>query len=91
MVQKDLMAIDTYVGPEFHQHDPSFADGVAELKAGLAAYLEQFPEATVTPRRVVAGGDLVAVHSHLVPAAGERGHATIDLFRVRDSKMVEHW
>jgi predicted SnoaL-like aldol condensation-catalyzing enzyme len=40
---------------------------------------------------VIAEGDLVAVHSHLVPAPGERGHATIGLFRVRDGKIVEHW
>jgi len=91
MVLKDLTAIDTYVGPEFHQHDPNFADGVAGLKAGLSAYVEQFPQATITPKLVIAEGDLVAVHSHLVPAPGERGHATISLFRVRETKIVEHW
>ena len=33
----------------------------------------------------------MAVHSHIVQTPGERGHATIGLFRVRDGKIVEHW
>jgi predicted SnoaL-like aldol condensation-catalyzing enzyme len=45
----------------------------------------------VEPKRVIAEGDLVAVHSHYVDAPGERGRAVLDLFRVRDGKIVEHW
>ena len=46
---------------------------------------------TVGTFRVVAEGDLVAVHSHYVNAPGERGQAVVDLFRVRNGKIVEHW
>jgi predicted SnoaL-like aldol condensation-catalyzing enzyme len=45
----------------------------------------------VEPKRVIAEGDLVAVHSHHVDTPGERGRAVLDLFRVRDGKIVEHW
>jgi Uncharacterized protein conserved in bacteria len=44
-----------------------------------------------TPKRVIAEGDLVAVHSHTVNAPGERGQAVVDLFRVRNARIVEHW
>lgn len=91
MVRKDLAAIDTYVGPEYHQHNPSFPDGVAGMKAGLGAYFEQFPQLSAAPKRIIAEGDLVAVHSHCVDTPGERGRAVIDLFRVRGGKIVEHW
>jgi predicted SnoaL-like aldol condensation-catalyzing enzyme len=33
----------------------------------------------------------VAVHSHYVNAPGERGQAVLELFRVREAKIVEHW
>ncbi|WP_420711947.1 nuclear transport factor 2 family protein [Streptomyces sp. MMG1533] len=46
---------------------------------------------SVTPKRVIAEGDLVAVQSHCVNTPGERGRAVIDRFRVRDGKIVEHW
>ncbi|MGC9537796.1 nuclear transport factor 2 family protein [Streptomyces sp. UG1] len=65
MVKKDLAAVDKYVGPEYHQHNPNTADGVEGLKAGLGAYFGAFPKLTVTPKRITAEGDLVAVHSHV--------------------------
>lgn len=91
LVQKDLSAIDKYWGPEYHQHNPNIPDGVEGVKAGLGAYFQQFPQLSVSPKRVIAEGDLVAVHSHYVNAPGERGQAIIDLFRVRNGKIVEHW
>ncbi|WP_349308091.1 nuclear transport factor 2 family protein [Pseudofrankia sp. BMG5.36] len=91
LVRKDLAAIDTYVGAEYHEHSPTIPDGVAGLKAGLGAYFEQFPQLSVVPKRVIAEGDLVAVHSHYIDTPGERGRAALDLFRVRDGKIVEHW
>lgn len=91
LVRKDLAAIDTYVDTEYHEHNPNIPDGAAGLKAGLGFYFEQFPQLSVTPKRVIAQGDLVAVHSHYIDAPGDRGRAVIDLFRVRDGKIVEHW
>ncbi|MGW0711331.1 nuclear transport factor 2 family protein [Streptomyces sp. NPDC002643] len=91
LVRKDLSAIDTYWGPEYQQHNPNIPNGVEGVKAGLGAYFEQFPQLSVERKRVIAEGDLVAVHSHYVNAPGERGQAILDLFRVRDGRIVEHW
>lgn len=91
LVRKDLSALDTYWGPEYHQHNPNIPDGVAGARAGLGAYFQQFPDLAVSRKRVIAEGDLVAVHSHYVNAPGERGQAVLDLFRVRNGKIVEHW
>ncbi|MGY1498816.1 nuclear transport factor 2 family protein [Streptomyces sp. QTS52] len=91
IVAKDLSALDTYWGTEYHQHNPSIADGVAGAREGLGGYFRAFPELAVSRKRVVAEGDLVAVHSHYVNAPGERGQAVVDLFRVRGGKIVEHW
>ncbi|WP_367666980.1 hypothetical protein [Streptomyces sp. DG2A-72] len=40
---------------------------------------------------MIAQGDLVAIHQHFVEAPGARGQAIVDLFRVRNGKIVEHW
>jgi predicted SnoaL-like aldol condensation-catalyzing enzyme len=40
---------------------------------------------------VIAEGDLVAIHSHYVNAPGDLGQAIVDLFRVRNGRIVEHW
>lgn len=91
LVRKDLTAIDTYLGAEYHQHNPLLSDGADGAKAGLGGYFERSPQLSVTRKRVIAEGDLVAVHSHQVDAPGERGRSVLDLFRVRDGKIVEHW
>ncbi|WTZ46698.1 ester cyclase [Streptomyces sp. NBC_01390] len=91
IVDKDLSALDKYWGTEYHQHNPNIADGVAGAREGLGGYFRAFPELAVSRKRVVAEGDLVAVHSHYVNAPGERGQAVVDLFRVRNGKIVEHW
>jgi predicted SnoaL-like aldol condensation-catalyzing enzyme len=54
LVDKDLSAIDAYWGLEYHQHNPNIPDGVAGVKAGLAAYFEQFLQLKVDPKRVIA-------------------------------------
>ncbi|MDO0934055.1 ester cyclase [Streptomyces sp. DG2A-72] len=91
LVQKDVSALDRYWGSEYHQHNPNIADGVEGAKTGLGGFFQAFPQLKVTPKRVIAEGDLVAVHSHYVNAPGERGQAIVDLFRVRNGKIVEHW
>ncbi|HEY8979101.1 MAG TPA: nuclear transport factor 2 family protein [Streptomyces sp.] len=91
LVRKDLGAIDRYWGAGYQQHNPTIANGISGVKDGLGGYFALFPELKVEPKRVVAEGDLVAVHSHYIPAPGQRGQAVTDLFRVRGGKIVEHW
>jgi predicted SnoaL-like aldol condensation-catalyzing enzyme len=41
---------------------------------------------------MIGEGDLVAVHSHMIPAPGARGTAVMDIFRLDEGgKIVEHW
>ncbi|NEM91113.1 zinc-binding dehydrogenase [Galbitalea soli] len=91
MVNKDLSAIDQYVDPDYRQHNPRIADGAVGVRAGLREYFERFPQLSIVPKRTIAQGDLVAVHSHYIPEPGDRGKAVVDLFRVRNGKLVEHW
>ncbi|MEU2776707.1 nuclear transport factor 2 family protein [Streptomyces sp. NPDC007162] len=91
MVHKDLSALDRYWDPGYLQHNTQMLNGVPAAKTGLGGYFASAPQLTVTPKRIVAEGDLVAVHSHYVNYPGDRGAAILDLFRVRNGKIVEHW
>ena len=42
-------------------------------------------------KRVMADGDLVAVHSHCRDTPRARGSAVVDIFRVDGGSIVEHW
>ncbi|WP_253759231.1 nuclear transport factor 2 family protein [Nonomuraea thailandensis] len=40
---------------------------------------------------VIAEGDLVMLHHHLTPAGEERGVAVVDIWRLVDGQIAEHW
>lgn len=42
-------------------------------------------------KRQIAEDDLVALHSHIVRQPGDRGLAVVDIFRLENAKVVEHW
>lgn len=81
-----------YLGASYIQHNPGAADGAAAFTALVRELNGQFPELLLDVKRVIAEGDLVAVHSHLTLTPGDRGDAVVDLFRLdRDGRIVEHW
>jgi predicted SnoaL-like aldol condensation-catalyzing enzyme len=80
-------AVEKYVGSEYIQHNPQAPDG-AEAFIG---FVKAFPEANVDIRRVVAEGDIVVTHSLLKFTPDDRGTVAVDLFRLQDGKVVEHW
>ena len=40
---------------------------------------------------MIAEGDIVVLHVHSVREPGQRGRAIVDMFRLENGKIVEHW
>ena len=53
--------------------------------------LKAKPNFKMQIKRVLADGDFVVLHVHMVHDAGERGQAVVEIFRLENSKIVEHW
>lgn len=86
---RDVTAFDRFVADSYYQHNPLAPNGAAAARQLFAGVVTN-PNFAVSVKRVVADGDLVAVHSHY-RFADDRGLAVVDLFRVRGGKVVEHW
>ncbi len=80
-----------YVSPAGKHHNAFYPAGFAALQKGMQASHEQFPEMRLTVKNVIAAGDLVAVHSHVILKPGEAGYGTLHLFRIREGRIVEMW
>lgn len=88
---KPAEAIQEYVGTEYIQHNPDVEDG----KDGLIDYFNrmarEYPEKEIEFVRIVAEGDLVALHTHQTWPGNEE-YVTMDFFRFDENgKIVEHW
>lgn len=89
--QKDFDAAAKYFGPKYIQHNPGAPDGIEGFKAFIAMRKEKFPNAKSEIKRAFAEGDFVILHVHAVREPGERGSAIVDIFRLENGKIVEHW
>jgi predicted SnoaL-like aldol condensation-catalyzing enzyme len=89
--QKDFDAASKYFGPKYIQHNPGAPDGIEGFKAFITLRKEKFPNAKSEIKRAFAEGDFVILHVHGVREPGERGVAIVDIFRLENSKIVEHW
>jgi predicted SnoaL-like aldol condensation-catalyzing enzyme len=84
-------AVANHLGDRYIQHNPLAADG-ADAFTGFFTWLRgEHPNLKVEIKRVVAEGDTVVTHTHLVLEPGTPGRALADFFRVEDGKIVEHW
>ncbi|HEY3609278.1 MAG TPA: nuclear transport factor 2 family protein [Pseudonocardiaceae bacterium] len=87
--QHNLAVIDACIGPVYIQHNARFADGAEALRQFIESQPPGASHNTIV--RVIGQGDLVLIHHHAVPTAGGPGTAFMDVFRVSEGKIVEHW
>ena len=88
---KDFEAASAYLGDKYIQHNPLAADGPEGLRAFLEFAKENMSTFKVEFKRVLADGDFVMVHAHAKANPDDRGSAVMDIFRLEDGKVVEHW
>jgi predicted SnoaL-like aldol condensation-catalyzing enzyme len=86
-------AVERYFADAFVQHSPDITAG----KAALIAYERDHAASRaaegrkVEIARVIADGDFVLTHSRVTTNADPRGVARVDLYRVANGSIVEHW
>jgi len=80
-----------FLGPWYTQHNPTAADGAEGLKEYIQWLRDKFPAAHSEIKRIIAEGDYVILHVHSVLEPDTRGLAIVDIFRLNDGKIVEHW
>jgi predicted SnoaL-like aldol condensation-catalyzing enzyme len=84
---KDPSAVDRWLAPDYRQHSALIGDGPEALRGLVANLPESF---YYEPARVIADGDLVALHG-IYHGFGPEPLVAFDLFRVKDGKLAEHW
>lgn len=95
-VKRDLSAYAQFAKPDFIQHNPGMADGVAAHRAYMdRLFAAPKPSPAPPPQAhvidmVLVDGDLFSAMHHAVNADGT-GRLFVDLWRVEDGRIAEHW
>jgi predicted SnoaL-like aldol condensation-catalyzing enzyme len=85
-IERDAKVVDRYFASDYVQHNPVIPNGAAAI-AGLIPTLKNL---AYEIGMVVAEGDLVMVHGRYV-GWGPKPLVAVDIFKVKDGKVVEHW
>lgn len=80
-----------FLAADLAQHNPYVADGSASVMGFVQTLKALKPQAHFAIRRLAAEGDLVFVHSHLTTEPDDPGTVVVDVFRLADGLIVEHW
>ena len=87
-----LELVDNYVHDDYIQHSPMLKDGKGALLEALN-YLKAMQKAAEPGSspivRMIAEDELVVVHLDI--SFMRKRRAGVDNFRLKDSKVIEHW
>ena len=89
--QGDLDAARMHFGDTYTQHSPHIRDGAEGFRSYVEQLRRDFPHVRGEVKRIVAEGDYVFVHLHAKREPNETGLAIVDIFRLEDGKLAEHW
>ena len=86
-VERDPTVLDRLFSRDYRQHNPQIPDGTDAIKAVMSKLGKEFKYELGF---VAAEGDLVMVHGRYT-GWGPKPMVAVDIFRVADGKVAEHW
>ena len=89
--RRDFAAAAQFLAPVLVQHRNDAADGAEGLREFINRMRAAYPRGHYEIKRVFADGDYVILHVHVVREPGSRGSAHVDIFRLENGKVAEHW
>ena len=73
------------------QHNPTAADGPEGFRRFVDYLKEKSPESRGYIKQSFVDGDTVVLHVNAIREPGTRGAAIVDIFKLEQGKIVEHW
>jgi predicted SnoaL-like aldol condensation-catalyzing enzyme len=89
--EKDHDAASKLLRHSYIQHNPRIADGLEGFREFVETLKADFPHLRADVKRIFAEGDYVIAHVHGVRVPGGPETAIVDIFRLEDGRIAEHW
>jgi len=89
--EKNWEKAEAYLGDDYRQHSIYMEDGRAGFEGLIARLRRDFPQNLGEIKQSFADGDMVVLHLHVTRAADMPGWTVIEMLRLENEKVVEHW
>ena len=93
--EHDVEYADEIVAEDYRQHTEGVPGGRDGFKTTFRRYLEMSPDLRVEMKSIVEIDDLVVVRGNVFMSQPPPGYTSpievVDIFRVREGKLQEHW
>lgn len=89
--EKNVEAAAELITERYIQHNPNAPTGKAGFLQAIPGFYAMFPDLKWELKRMWAEDDFVIAHSHYQFTKEGNGSAIVDIFRIQDGKVDEHW
>jgi predicted SnoaL-like aldol condensation-catalyzing enzyme len=89
--EKNAQAAAELLTDDYIQHNPLVPTGKVGFLQAIPGFYAMFPEMSWEPKQMWADGDYVIVHSLYRYTKDGAGNAVVDIFRLKNGKLDEHW
>ena len=98
----DFSRLDEIMRDDYIQHNEDVPQGKAGFRQFHELFFEAMPDFTYTVKKIIAEGDTVMLYAAVTathqgeflgnpPTGNELNFDTVDIFRIEDGKIAEHW
>lgn len=89
--QRQVDKAPHYLKEDYIQHNPFAPSGRDAFMEFFRVLFAQYPQSEHRIVRTAADGDLVYLHVHAKNSPDDPGRAVMDILRVENGMIVEHW
>jgi predicted SnoaL-like aldol condensation-catalyzing enzyme len=87
----DASRIDAFIAEDYVQHSTAASGGREGLRAFFRDRGDRFPDVRMAIKASFADGNFTIFHIHTIRHAGDPGMNIVDIFRLEDGMVKEHW
>ncbi len=87
----NLEATKNFIKEDYIQHNPRVENGREGFVKFFKETFGRHPKFKIEIKHLIADGDYVAVHTHATGMNLQLGAAVVDIYRLEDGKVAEHW
>jgi predicted SnoaL-like aldol condensation-catalyzing enzyme len=86
-----IEAAEKYVREDYIQHNPGVGQGRQALMDAFREKFIEHPEFCLQIKFMIEENDMVAVYLKNVDQQGNTRVRVVDIYRLQDGKLAEHW